>query len=198
VDKMKLAGFLDLVESHDVGVFTPLDFERLMGLKRKAAQALLGRFVRVGAVLKLRNGYYVPKSKKPSEYMISNRIYQPSYVSFETALSHHGMIPETVYSVTAATTKATRTFNVLGVAYVYHNIKKSAYTGYSPTRMNSGTVLLASPEKALVDYLYFVHRGKKALNDRLQVGKVDKKTAYGYSRLFGNEKFTRYAKDVIR
>ena len=194
---MKLMDFLAAVESHGIAVFTPRDFERFMGVRRKAAQALLGRYVRAGAVIKLRNGYYAPKSKKPSEYLISNRVYQPSYVSFETALSHHGLIPETVYSVSAATTKATREFNILGVAYVYHKIKRSAYTGYSPTKIGSDTVLLASKEKALADYLYFVHLGLKTMNDRLRLNGVDGKKVRQYSRLFGNAKFMRYVEDAV-
>ncbi|MFH0863250.1 MAG: hypothetical protein V1875_09535 [Candidatus Altiarchaeota archaeon] len=189
--------FFEAVQSNGVAVFTPRDFESFMGVRRKAAQALLGRYVQAGAVLKLRNGYYAPKSKKPSEYLISNRVYQPSYVSFETALSHHGLIPETVYAVSAATTKATREFTILGVPYLYHKIKRPAYTGYSPTKVGSDTVFIASAEKALVDYLYFVHLGRKTMNDRIKPGRVDEKKVREYSRLFGNQKFARYVEDAV-
>ncbi|NJN33579.1 MAG: hypothetical protein HC817_04325 [Saprospiraceae bacterium] len=44
-------------------------------------------------------------------YFISNQLYNPSYVSLETALSHYGFIPEGVFRITAITTLKTQFFD---------------------------------------------------------------------------------------
>ena len=195
--KVKLFDFQEKVQAHNLKVFTPSEFQRLMGVQRKAAQELLGRYVRKGAVLKLRNKFYATSFNLPSPYLIANKIYQPSYVSFEAALSYHGIIPETVYEVASATTKATREFRVGETVFSYHRIKESAYTGYSPTGVGGDVILMAEPEKALVDYLYFVHLGRKVLNDRLSLRNIDGRKASSYSRLFRKKGFARFVEDVV-
>ena len=49
------------------------------------------------------------------------------------------------------------------------------------------TVLMAEPEKALVDYLYFVNLKRKTLNERLTVRKLKKKPRWN-TRSFSAEK----------
>src|SRR3989338_4412226 len=49
-------------------------------------------------------------------FAVAQKIYGPSAISFESALSYHGWIPEAVYTVASATTKRSRCFeNKLGV-----------------------------------------------------------------------------------
>ena len=52
----------------------------------------------------LSKGLYTDNSNISGLY-VANAIYGPSYISFDTALSYWGMIPEAVYSVTSATTQ---------------------------------------------------------------------------------------------
>ncbi|ODS42448.1 MAG: hypothetical protein MSIBF_03765 [Candidatus Altiarchaeales archaeon IMC4] len=194
---MKLLEFQDKAKSHNLRAFTAGEFQRIMGSSKKAAQELLGRYAKKGVVAKLRNNYYMVMHDPPSAYLISNKVYRPSYISFETALSHHGVIPETVYEITAATTKATREFNIQGRIFRYHKIKKAAYTGYVPTETDGDTILMAEPEKALADYLYFAHMGKKTPNERFNLGRIDKKKAVDYSRLYKRKGFTEFIKNVV-
>src|SRR3990167_10932182 len=66
-----------------------------------------------GFIKKLRRGYYLFADTALNEhalYLIANHLYAPSYVSFEAALSHYGLIPEGVYSISAASTKKTAKF----------------------------------------------------------------------------------------
>jgi predicted transcriptional regulator of viral defense system len=196
--KMKLFEFQVAVGRLGLRVFSALEFQRLLGMRLKAAQALLGRYAKRGVLVKLRNNYYALAANPPTPYLVSNRIYQPSYVSFESALSYHGIIPETVYSVTAATTRATREFSVQGAAYTYHRIKREAYTGYGPLKVGEETVLMAEPEKALADYLYFASLGRKTLNDRMRLDRLSMGKLIGYSRLYGRKRFTEYMENAIR
>jgi predicted transcriptional regulator of viral defense system len=47
---------------------------------------------------------------------LAQNIYGPSYISFESALSYHQLIPEAVYTVTSASSKRAREFSTpLGI-----------------------------------------------------------------------------------
>lgn len=165
-------------------LFSPLELQRILKISAVAVSFLLHRYSRKGAVIKLRNGLYCLATAKPSELAIANRLYGPSYVSFEYALALHHLIPETVYVVTSATPRPTRTLSAAGTTFEYHRIKRQAFTGYEPAKIGGETVLLATPEKALVDFLYFVDLKKKSLNDRLTVRSLTWFRVEAYARLF--------------
>ena len=65
--------------------------------------------VKNGDLISLKRGIYVFSEKyrtSPLNYIsIANILHKPSYVSFEYALSYHGLIPERVYTITSATSK---------------------------------------------------------------------------------------------
>ena len=88
------------------------------------------------------------------------------------------------YSVTSATTKPTRAFAVGERTFSYLTIKRAAFAGYAPTRRSGRTVLIADPEKALVDYLYFVSLGRKSKNDRLNTVGLDRPKMLRYASLY--------------
>jgi len=49
---------------------------------------------RKGKLTRVRRGLYVPANTSGVSLLtLANKIYGPSYVSFETALAHHGLIP---------------------------------------------------------------------------------------------------------
>jgi len=169
---------------HRFTLFSPLELERLLGISAVAARFLVHRYTKRGALLKLRNGLYCVAETPPSELALANRLYTPSYVSFEWALAYYHLIPEIAYIVTSATSRPTRTFTALGHTFEYHRLQAAAFTGYEPLRVGGGTVLLATPEKALVDTLYFVALGKKSLNDRLHLRTIRWSRMAAYARLF--------------
>ena len=75
--------------------------------------ARLSEWQKKGYIKKLRRGYYIFADAILNEaalFLIANRLYMPSYVSFESALSYYGLIPEGVYSVTSACGKKTSSF----------------------------------------------------------------------------------------
>ncbi|GAI56933.1 unnamed protein product, partial [marine sediment metagenome] len=57
-----------------------------------------------GYIKKVVRGYYIFSDLKLSEeilFKIANRIYLPSYISLESALSYYHLIPESVYGITS-------------------------------------------------------------------------------------------------
>ena len=83
-------------------------------------------------------------------------MYIPSYVSLESALWFYGLIPEFVAKTTSITTRNTCRFqNDFGV-FSYQHLKPECYSGFLGLKdENDFNILIASPEKAVVDFLYF-------------------------------------------
>ncbi len=124
------------------------------------------------------------KDSHPSDLFVANKLYQPSYISLERALSYYGIIPEIVYTTTSITTKIPREFDTpLGI-FSYQRIKKEAYTGYSLREIDKEKVFFAEPGKALADYLYFVDLKRVSLNDRLELKNVKKGELISFVKLF--------------
>jgi len=165
-------------------VFTPNDLKVFFRVSQRAAQGFLHYNLKKRAFVHLRKGLYALKRNLPPEFVLANRLYSPSYISLDSALAYHHLIPETVYAVTSVTTKPTRKFVVNNLSYEYRKIKREAYTGYEPKEIDGQVVYLATPEKAVADFFYFVSLGKRSLNERLKLGKVDKRKLNGYLKLF--------------
>ena len=118
----------------------------------------LSRWIKKGLLIRLRQGYFTfPEYKGKPDYAwyFANRMYRPSYISLHTALSFHGIIPESVIQITSVTSLKTAYFvNPLG-EYSYKTIKKEMMSGYVLKTLSDGrTLQIADPEKALSDLLY--------------------------------------------
>lgn len=170
-------------------IFTPYDLVRLFRVSPIAANFFVFRNARKGLLTRLKKSQkgslYCLADNLPNQYLIANRIYEPSYISFDTAMSFYGIIPETIYTITSATTKATREFKANNIRFTYYRIKKPVYTGYRPIKYLNETVLIAEPEKALADYFYFIALKKRQLNyERLNLKNIRKNKLVKFARLF--------------
>lgn len=177
-------------------MFSGQDFERLFGVKSLAVKYFLEKESGGGILVRLKRGLYALKTDWPAEEEVANRLYRPSYISFEYALAYYNIWPEMVYAVTCATTKATRTFEIEDKKMTYLKIKRQAYTGYRLVKEEGKSFLIAEPEKALVDYLYFVSLGKKSINDRLNTKSLERKKMVSYGKLFGRKKLMSLIKEI--
>ena len=164
-------------------LFSPQEFQRTFSVSLRAAQEFIKDHAN-DLFLKLKNGLYSLRSDPPKEEVIANRLYAPSYISFEYAMARYGLIPESVYTVTSATTRITREFTVNHKSFEYSRIKKQAFRGYTAQKVQGTTILIAEPEKALAEYLYFVDLKLKRLNERLNLRRIKKKTVIDYAGLF--------------
>lgn len=174
-----------IIKEKRVELFSPLEFQRIFGVSYDAARKFLFRYSKKGFITKLRAGLYALTDNMPSQYLIANKLYEPSYISFDTALSFHGIIPETIYTITSAASMARRKFKVLNTLFTYQKIKKEFYTGYKPIKYLGETILMAEPEKALADYLYFVDLKKRRPEyERIDLLKIKKSKLISYAKLF--------------
>jgi len=117
------------------------------------------RLLAGGTIVRIKKGLYCfgeAFRKEPlSREYLANLIYGPSYVSLEYALSHHGLIPERVETVTSVTTRRSRDFETPFGAFSYRMLNGPRYAvGAILETAGKTSFLVASPEKALADKVW--------------------------------------------
>lgn len=161
--------------------------------KKQNLKKILYRWNKKGWVSYLKKGLYeltYPKDFIIPDMHIANKLYSPSYVSLETALSNYSIIPEVSMAVTSITTKPTRRFKNKHGLFIYRTVKTNCFTGYYVERQGGFDILLAEPEKAFVDYLYFrSYRNKKFKLEEERIDKdivcrLNKRKLKRYARLY--------------
>ena len=117
----------------------------------------LNEWINKKYIKKLRRSYYIFSDLEINEsvlFSIANKIYSPSYVSLETALSYYNLIPECVYTITSVSTRKTKNIkNNLG-NFSYRKIKPSLMFGYEIIKKNNCNFKIAELEKSILDYFY--------------------------------------------
>jgi len=195
--KLKPLYVVKKLREKEIALFTPLEFKRVFGVSDYACQWFIKTHTKKKLFTKIRNGLYMLADYPANCYLIANRLYEPSYISFDTALSFYGLIPETIYTIASVTAKTTREFKVDNISFSYHKLKKEAYTGYKSIKYLQNTILIAEPEKALADYLYFVALRKRGLHyERLDLKKIKKARLLSYVRLFKQPKIIKLVKKI--
>jgi len=137
------------------------DYQRLKAaiVGQSNPRRFIGQLIKRGYIVRVKKGLYVWAVDYDiagySPEILSNLIYGPSYISLEYALSLYGLIPEQVKTVTAVTFKKKKLFKTPVGQFEYLRLYKGAYSeGISLYHINQKeTCLMASPEKALLDYI---------------------------------------------
>ena len=170
----------------EIGVLFPKENEENISV-------YLYRWTKAGKIARLRKGVYeltYPARRVIPDLYIANRLYFPSYVSMETALSRYGLIQEVAMECVSITAKTSRKFTNEYGSFVYHSVQPEAFNGYRTENHGEFEVSIALPEKALVDYLYFKNRkGQKGKTlfermDMKAVKKLDRKAMERYASVY--------------
>jgi predicted transcriptional regulator of viral defense system len=149
---MKYIEFRELLK--DFTVFSVNDIENT---GKKFHRRRLHDWQKKGYIKKLIKGYYIFSDLERTEeviFEIANRIYTPSYISFEMALSYYHLIPESVYEITSASTRRTYKFETPIAEFSYRSIKRCLFFGYNIVKNAGKSYKIATLEKAILDYFY--------------------------------------------
>ncbi len=195
---MRYFDLISELKKYKLVIFSLRDIENLFPEEKlKTLKNDLSRWVKAGRLLKLKRDLYEfvepgLESNIPDVY-VANKLYFPSYVSLETALSIYGLILGIAAQVTSITTRPTREFKNKHGSFSYRSCQKRAFSGYKLMQYEGFKIFIADREKALVDFIYFALRRTDSLNfdeerfdkyilKKLNWGKVSK-----YSKLFNNK-----------
>ena len=186
-------------------VFT-LDDLKTLFLDEKIASKQLTRWQSLGYLLKLKNGVYMLEDFKKSihSFLVANILYFPSYVSLESALYEYGFIPDVPQTVTSVTTKKTWAHTNQSGQFAYKKIKTDCFVGYKPAVYQGFPVMLAEPEKALVDFFYLnksrLHTTEQVaqlrLNSENMRGTIHKDKLRHYGLLFKSPLLNKLIKEL--
>lgn len=157
-----------------------------------------------GYIKKIRNKYYVFADENLNNlgfFLISNKIYQPSYISLELALNYYGIIPEEVMQITAICTRKSNAFETEFGIFSYRSIKYELFWGYSIIDYEGIGVKIADPEKAMLDYLYL--NSKVSFFEDFQSLRINKEILnkdrlVKYSKIFDNVRLTKRVDSLIK
>ena len=139
----------------------------------------LSRWVKSGKLIQLRRSLYtLPEQFRrtsPHPFLVANRLKHASYVSLQSALEYHGLIPEYVPTVTSVTTGRPETlFTPLG-NFIFKHVKTVLFSDYRMADLGDGqSAYVAGPEKALTDLLYLTpHSDSPGYIEELRLQNVD-------------------------
>lgn len=177
------------------------------------SQMNLTHWLKQGYIVRLRRGWFsFPEFGKNPDFvrLAANKIYKPSYISLQYALAFYGMIPETVVQLTCVASLKTASFENGWGQFVYQNLKPSLFFGYAPYPIehpsaNGQYFLMATPEKALLDFLYLNPFYKtqddfKALrlDEDFMTDSLDRDRMDAYLRKFANKALDKRVASLLR
>jgi hypothetical protein len=169
------------IEAGLVGkVLTVHDFTRVLGGSAASRYALINKALKKGELIQLKRGVAIlhPKynQRKLSKFYVACQMEPHSYISLESALSFHGWIPELVTVVSSVIKHGrTKSFATPLGEFHYHFIPIQSYeflTGVVRERIEDQPFLMASPLRALMDYVYekkIAWTGLAFLTDSLRI-----------------------------
>lgn len=147
----------------DLSVFgsTPIDYATLVGLLEgyRSPKDKIAAMEKQQLLIRIKKGLFVVAPKNESATisleLMANHVYGPSYVSLESALSYHKLIPERVYRMRSVTTKRAKSYDTPFGLFEYRRVPSNYFSiGIEQHRTSEQTMfLMASPEKALCDML---------------------------------------------
>lgn len=173
-----------LLRQESIPILTTRDIRRILNVSPRRTQRALQDAMKEEVLMRVKPGLYALVVRPPAAFVAANYLMEPSYISFESALSYHRIIPETVYSITSVTPKYPARFTRLNREFTYHKINRKLYFGYSKILVGGAPVLMAEKEKAVLDYLYFVVQGLRKINHRSNFSKLDTERLKTYALTF--------------
>ncbi len=144
-------------------ILTDTDLDVLLDGTDAARYGMVNKALKKDELIKIRRSLYILADKyrhnKLSKFFIASRIAPHSYLSLESAMSYYGWIPERVATVTCVLAGSrTKKFITPFGEFVFYPLQVNEYeflTGVTRVEEIKGEpFLLASPLRALADYVY--------------------------------------------
>ncbi len=158
-------------------VFSVQQLANLMGKSKAVAKVYLGRMANAGLGKKVLQGKI---SFSDDDFVVASQLYEPSYISFSSALYFHGLLSQVPVKVECATTKNGRSYPALGL--YYHRLPPALFFGFSVQKKGESYLMVADREKAVLDMAYLNILPLPLYREI--AGKLDKKKLASYAKRF--------------
>ena len=183
-----------------------IDSPTLLGLLKEYTNPrdYIARLVKKGVLIRLKNGVFLIREKIKNKRIpfgqVANFLYGPSYVSLEWALSEYGLIPERVVNPTSMTTGKSKTITTEIAGFSYYSLDINRYDFGVEERQDGdwpGGFLIASKEKALLDYIFVKWKSFTDLDDFLEASRMEKDALLAMDKAKMQEFSARYNHSAI-
>jgi len=184
---MKVAEWLSFFKEYsNKKLFSLSDLEVLTGLSKKNLSVELSRLNKSDVLKRPVRNWYENPFNTPSIEEIAMVLRPPAYLSMEYALYKHDIISQQIQILTIISTQLPYTYEINSHVLEVHQIKKSLFWGFQ----KQGTVHLADPEKALLDFIYLHY----AHNNRIPKQYIQSFLDSMYLEELQSKKLQHYAK----
>lgn len=198
--------FIDFQKS--LSIYPVFSLQDIFKIVPKFHRVQLDRWRKKGYIQLIKREFYrftTEHTNLDFLFYTANKIYAPSYISLDMALKYYGFIPEEVFQVTSVSTKKTTSFETAIGNFSYRHIKPELFWGYRLVEFRQQKLLLAEPEKAVLDYLY-LHATLRTVADfegmRINIDefkeKINLEKFQNYLLMFENKSLTRRAHTFLR
>jgi len=166
--------------------FTTKTLRDIIGERKESTFfKFIARLISDKILLRIEKDKYLLNDSKINDFELANFLQTPSYVSFETALNYHGVLPQFPYEITSATSKKTNQKKFQDKIFSYVHLNKTLYWGYN----KRDNFLIANIEKAFLDQIYLSSKGLKRISlTEIDTSKLKKNILMQYIRQFPKTK----------
>lgn len=156
-----------------VSLFSINDAKKVFKIEKdNTLYKLLQRLEKKDIIKRIENGKYLFSFIEVSDFEIANFLTSPSYISLESALSFYGILSQFPYTITSITSKKSKRVIYEDKEYEFMHIRSKYLYGF----FKKNNFLIASPEKALIDELYFMARKLRIISlEELDLTNINKK-----------------------
>lgn len=176
---MKTQDIIDHFSDLGKHVFTLNDVSIFTSKKRNYLSRLLVTNPKIKKIE--RNKYYI---KGATIYEIATNIVEPSYISLAAAFSHYDLTTQTPVKVSVITPRRHKGLVFNNTQIEFRTIRRDRAFGYK----KDGNTMMATPEKAILDSLYFGEPSYADVEDALVKGLREK--------VLETRKLMQYAKEM--
>lgn len=190
---MKFIGLKTRFKNADI-----IDIQNIFNYYSHIDRRRLYEWQKKGYIKKIVNNYYIFSDVSIDDTLlkvIANKIYTPSYIGLESALSYYNLIPEAVFNIISISTRKTKKIESDLAYFQYNSINKKLFWGYSLKNNQNRYFFISDLEKTLLDYLYFKpHLSRESdfialrLNEEELKKRINVQKLKGYLELFSHRR----------
>ena len=133
--------------------------------ERQYTRIRINKLVKQGWLKRIKKGVFVISdlssrgSLSISHKAIVNLLVQEAYISFETALQHHGLYDQLLTSINSVSLKQYKSTAIERITFNFIKTQKRYFYGWETYDIDGQAVKIAHIEKALLDLIQF-HRSR--------------------------------------
>lgn len=191
---MKKIEAIQILQKSNRKLFSLSDIKKLLKITSdNTAYKQAAGLIEAGVLERASKGIYLLTSNRPTDFELANFLYKPSYVSLDSALNYYGILIQSPQQIISVTPNLAKKIEASGKDFVYMHLSQKYYSDYQ--QVNG--FLIAAPEKALIDALFFVSLGRGSLSvEELILDSLDKNKLKGLAEKIDNRAFKKYFKSL--